>query len=188
MGFQQQELVVITEAAVYKLAFRSNKPEADAFTDWVADEVLPSIRKTGCYRLKQRQHYQQIGLSPEWIEKREEGIVARKQFTDTLKGHGLTEGWEFGRITNTLYYPTLGGAAATVKSRLGIPTNASLRDNLPLLELFKLGMAELLAQRKIETEDRQGFEACAQATAVAANNVANAVKLTENAGRLPPPA
>ncbi len=39
----------VTEAAVYKLAFRSNKPEADKFTNWVASEVLPAIRKTGRY-------------------------------------------------------------------------------------------------------------------------------------------
>lgn len=39
----------ISEPAVYKLAFRSNKPEADAFTNWVASEVLPTIRKTGKY-------------------------------------------------------------------------------------------------------------------------------------------
>ena len=45
----QQEVTIICEAAVYKLAFRSNKPEAEAFTEWVAGEVLPSIRKTGAY-------------------------------------------------------------------------------------------------------------------------------------------
>lgn len=42
----------ITEPAVYKLAFRSNKPEADAFTNWVACEVLPTIRKTGKFEAK----------------------------------------------------------------------------------------------------------------------------------------
>lgn len=46
-----QELIIINEPAVYKLAFRSNKPEAEAFTEWVASEVLPSIRKTGSYVL-----------------------------------------------------------------------------------------------------------------------------------------
>lgn len=46
-GFVARNLVFISEPAVYKLAFRSNKPEADAFTNWVASEVLPSIRKTG---------------------------------------------------------------------------------------------------------------------------------------------
>jgi prophage antirepressor-like protein len=40
---------VISEAGVYKLAFRSNKPEAEKFTDWVAGEVIPQIRKTGRY-------------------------------------------------------------------------------------------------------------------------------------------
>lgn len=44
-----QGICIIAEPAVYKLAFRSNKPEAEAFTDWVAGEVLPAIRKTGAY-------------------------------------------------------------------------------------------------------------------------------------------
>jgi prophage antirepressor-like protein len=45
----KQKLAVISEPAVYKLAFRSHKPEAEAFTEWVAAEVLPQIRKTGRY-------------------------------------------------------------------------------------------------------------------------------------------
>lgn len=47
-----QQLKVINEAALYKLAFRSNKPQADAFVNWVAGEVLPAIRQTGQYRIK----------------------------------------------------------------------------------------------------------------------------------------
>ncbi|WP_313585269.1 BRO-N domain-containing protein, partial [Lacrimispora sp.] len=39
----------LTESGVYKLVFKSHKPNAEAFTDWIADEVLPSIRKTGSY-------------------------------------------------------------------------------------------------------------------------------------------
>ena len=44
-----QSLKVINEAGLYKLAFRSNKPEADRFVNWVASDVLPSIRRTGGY-------------------------------------------------------------------------------------------------------------------------------------------
>lgn len=40
----------LTESGVYKLIFRSHKPEAERFSDWVTDEVLPSIRKTGGYQ------------------------------------------------------------------------------------------------------------------------------------------
>lgn len=39
----------LTESGVYKLVFKSHKPNAEAFTDWIADEVLPTIRKTGGY-------------------------------------------------------------------------------------------------------------------------------------------
>lgn len=39
----------LTESGVYKLAFRSDKPEAERFSNWVADTVLPQIRKTGGY-------------------------------------------------------------------------------------------------------------------------------------------
>jgi prophage antirepressor-like protein len=46
---QDQKTTVISEAGVYKVAFRSNKPEAERFTDWVAGEVIPEIRKTGRY-------------------------------------------------------------------------------------------------------------------------------------------
>lgn len=41
----------LTESGVYKLIFKSRKPNAEAFTDWVTDEVLPSIRKTGGYQI-----------------------------------------------------------------------------------------------------------------------------------------
>lgn len=39
----------LTESGVYKLVFKSRKPEAERFSDWVTDEVLPTIRKTGGY-------------------------------------------------------------------------------------------------------------------------------------------
>ena len=39
----------LTESGVYKLVFKSRKTNAERFTDWVTDEVLPSIRKHGMY-------------------------------------------------------------------------------------------------------------------------------------------
>ena len=37
----------LTESGVYKLIFKSRKPNAEKFQDWVTGEVLPSIRKHG---------------------------------------------------------------------------------------------------------------------------------------------
>ncbi len=44
-----QSLNYINEPNLYRLIFRSNKPQAQAFADWVYSEVLPQIRKTGAY-------------------------------------------------------------------------------------------------------------------------------------------
>lgn len=45
----KKEIIIINEPNLYRLIFRSNKPQAQAFADWVYSEVLPSIRKTGTY-------------------------------------------------------------------------------------------------------------------------------------------
>jgi len=39
----------IDESNLYKCIFQSDKPEAEAITEWVTGEVLPAIRKTGMY-------------------------------------------------------------------------------------------------------------------------------------------
>lgn len=40
-------LNIIPEKDVYRLVMRSKLPQAERFQDWVMDEVLPTIRKTG---------------------------------------------------------------------------------------------------------------------------------------------
>lgn len=59
----RQEMAAINEAGVYKLVFTSRKPEAERFTDWIASEVLPSIRKHGMYA--KDQHAALGDLSPQ---------------------------------------------------------------------------------------------------------------------------
>jgi len=47
-----QQMAIINESGVYKLAFSSRKPEAEGFTDYVAGTILPTIRKTGQFQAK----------------------------------------------------------------------------------------------------------------------------------------
>lgn len=44
----------LTESGVYKLVFKSRKPNAEAFTDWVTDDVLPTLRKSGSYEMPKK--------------------------------------------------------------------------------------------------------------------------------------
>lgn len=48
-------LTFVNEPNLYRLVFRSNKPEAQKFADWVYSEVLPSIRKTGSYTVANKE-------------------------------------------------------------------------------------------------------------------------------------
>ena len=45
----EQKMLFVNEKNLYKVIMRSDKPQAEAFQDWVCGEVLPSIRKTGGY-------------------------------------------------------------------------------------------------------------------------------------------
>lgn len=44
-----QSVSYITESDVYRLVMRSKLPQAEQFQDWVCEEVIPAIRKTGGY-------------------------------------------------------------------------------------------------------------------------------------------
>ncbi|WP_176482387.1 phage antirepressor, partial [Clostridioides difficile] len=68
----------LTESGVYKLIFKSRKEEAERFQEWVTDEVLPSIRKTGAYNMVNRQLKDSymidnpIERAKRWIEEQKE--------------------------------------------------------------------------------------------------------------------
>lgn len=49
LGNQQPHELYVNEPGLYSLIFRSKLPKAEEFTDWVFEEVLPAIRKTGRY-------------------------------------------------------------------------------------------------------------------------------------------
>lgn len=47
------EMNFIPESDLYRLVFRSKLPDAEKFTNWVVEEVLPTLRKTGTYTVQQ---------------------------------------------------------------------------------------------------------------------------------------
>jgi prophage antirepressor-like protein len=46
---EMRETPFINESGLYRVLFRSNLPKAKPFQDWLARDVLPSIRKNGAY-------------------------------------------------------------------------------------------------------------------------------------------
>ena len=52
-----QEMTIINEPALYKIIMRSNKPNAQVFQNKVCEEILPSIRKKGYYKLEEKDDF-----------------------------------------------------------------------------------------------------------------------------------
>ena len=63
---KEVEMNFIPESDLYRLVFRSKLPNAEAFSDWVAEEVLPSIRKTGSYQIYQAP---ELELPHQWMKR-----------------------------------------------------------------------------------------------------------------------
>lgn len=95
-GIQKADF--INESNLYKLIFQSRKAKAEKFSDWVTEEVLPSIRKTGAYMtpdtiekmianpdfsiklLEELKEQQEINAS---LEKENNMLVIKNQFLET---------------------------------------------------------------------------------------------------------
>lgn len=81
-----QSITVLEEAGIYQLIFGSKLPNAEQFQDWVFEEVLPSIRKTGSYStssLEQLSDGQKIVLfAKALIKKDEENIALQAQIEE----------------------------------------------------------------------------------------------------------
>ena len=75
-AIQQVEMLFIPESDLYRLIMRSQLPNAERFSDWVCEEVLPSIRKNGSYSVKSKPDSYTISDPVErakrWIEEQEE--------------------------------------------------------------------------------------------------------------------
>ena len=71
-----QQTTIINESGLYSLIFSSKLPSAKKFKRWVTSEVLPSLRKTGGYKIPQ--------TIPEQIQLLAQGNVELNQRVDTL--------------------------------------------------------------------------------------------------------
>ena len=69
---------LISEAGLYRLVMRSDAPLAEPFQDWVTDEVLPAIRRTGSYSAVPAPRLPDLA-SPEGV------LALAKQFVETAE-------------------------------------------------------------------------------------------------------
>lgn len=101
-----QEMLTVTEAGLYKLVFTSRKPEAEKFTDWVATEVIPSIRKTGQYISKPVTALEALAQTVQVLQEQDARLKQLESTTQAIKDTIIQEpdNWreEMNRMFNKI--------------------------------------------------------------------------------------
>jgi prophage antirepressor-like protein len=101
-----QKTWFINERAIYKLAFRSNKPEAESFTNWVA-EVIETIRKTGRYELTTKSKAEVLLETVQLLVEHEKKLKEHQQRLDDYESRLLQVEAQI-QTTNKDYYSLAG--------------------------------------------------------------------------------
>ena len=78
-----QGMLYVTEGNLYRTIFQSHKPETDRFTDWVTEEVLSSIRKTGRYENKPMTMAENLAAQAQLLVEQEKRIARIEQRVET---------------------------------------------------------------------------------------------------------
>ena len=122
------------------------------------------------------ENWKRKGHSDKWIDNRLTSIQVRHKFTDTLRQHGISQGFEYAHCTDAINKNVLGGTAKQIKEEKGLKKNALLRDNLSIVQIAALRLAEALADEDIETNQVDGYKPCLQSCDKAGQRVKKALE------------
>lgn len=103
-----QNATLINEWGLYRVVTRSNSANAEPFQRWVFREVLPSIRKTGQYKMIQ--DAKRMGVSFDFTQDQWEWLKLRPGLIDLLPL--AAAGYNSVQITQMLKYNTKTGITA----------------------------------------------------------------------------
>jgi hypothetical protein len=109
-----------------------------------------------------------------WLQKRLDGKIARKAFTDELKNHGVT-GIGYAMNTNAIYKPILGKTAQELREERNIANGYLTRDNMSLLELSAIGLAEIASLARMQKSEAKGNKQTSQISEDTANKIKTAI-------------
>lgn len=92
----------ITEPQFYKLAIKANNETAEHFQDWVTSEVLPSIRQTGRYQLKQLSPTEMLKLQNDSILEVSEKVDRVEDKVDTYIENQSLNATDYGSVNRAV--------------------------------------------------------------------------------------
>lgn len=115
----KQKMTTINESGLYALIFGSKLESAKRFKYWVTSEVLPSIRKTGGYDMKQPQGKELLALAVLEAQKTIEEQTAQTAQIEEMKPHAI-----LGQAITTANTSILVGDLAKILRQNGVDIGA----------------------------------------------------------------
>jgi prophage antirepressor-like protein len=162
-GRGQRDTPVATEEGIYQILMLCPGQRGAEFRSWAAG-ILADPDKALTHAVGK---YKRQGRSDNWIKARLDGKLNRRHFTDTLKDHGV-EGIGYAKCTDAINVPILGAPAKQIQQARGV---VHTRDGLDDVELAAISLAEAVARRSIDQENRWGNSQCEEACGDAARKV-----------------
>ena len=135
--------------------------KAEPFKRWLArvgKERLDEIEQPAKAIERAKNYYLAKGYTQQWVQTRISGIDSRYEFTEVLKGKGVTQGLDYAILTNEMYSSTFGFKAEEYKKHKGLSKRDSLRDNMTPLELASTIFSEATSTEMLKKSDEDGFE------------------------------
>jgi prophage antirepressor-like protein len=162
-GRGQRDTPVATEEGIYQILMLCPGQRGAEFRAWAAG-ILADPDKALTHAVGK---YKRQGRSDNWIKARLDGKLNRRHFTDTLKEHGV-EGIGYAKCSDAINVPILGAPAKQIQQARGV---VHTRDGLDDVELAAISLAEAVARRSIDQENRWGNSQCEEACGDAARKV-----------------
>ena len=181
-----RETDVLDTKGIVRLIESVPSPKAEPFKLWLASlgsERIDEVFDPEIAIARGIDYYRKKGYSDEWIEARIKGMINRKKLTDAWKDAGITEGYEFGVLTNEIYKEWSGMTAKEYKNFKGL-RKESLRDNMSDLEVALTDLGEIATRELVKTHKPHGLRENKE-MAKAGGNVAKVAKdnLEEKLGK-----
>ena len=181
-----RETDVLDTKGILRLIESVPSPKAEPFKLWLASlgsERIDEVFDPEIAIARGIDYYRKKGYGDEWIEARIKGMINRKKLTDAWKDAGITEGYEFGVLTNEIYKEWSGMTAKEYKNFKGL-RKESLRDNMSDLEVALTDLGEIATRELVKTHKPHGLKENKE-MAKAGGNVAKVAKdnLEEKLGK-----
>ncbi|MDO8480962.1 MAG: BRO family protein [Nanoarchaeota archaeon] len=139
-------------------------PKAEPFKLWLAKlgyERIQEIENPELAQNRVKEYYELKGYPKEWIDKRLRGIAIRQELTNEWKQRGVTDGSDFGILTNEISKATFGKTVEEYKEFKGLPKkNQNLRDHMTDWELILNMVGEKATTDITKAKNSKGFDEC----------------------------